>query len=46
MELKLKIVAIWPVGGLELGGWTEIELILVSTQIEVVVKVGVELDKN
>ena len=45
MELKLKLVSPSPVGGW-VGGWTKTKLMLISTQVEVVVKAEVELGRK
>ena len=42
LKLKLKLVTTSP-GGWWVGGWTKMKSMLFSTQVEVVVEVGVEL---
>ena len=41
-ELKLKLVTTSPGGGW-VGGWTKTKFMLFSTQVEVLLEVGVEL---
>ena len=46
LELKLKLSTTSPMGGWWVGGWTETKSMLILTQVEVVVKVEVELGKS